>query len=154
MRRDVQEIFIKTKIQKQVMMFSATFTPEVKDICRKFMRKVQHPPQAATRDSCRQPEEADPSRSGTVLLGDHGRREDQGLGWTPQEAAIQPVCHLHQIGRQSQVPGRSSPEVRPQVGINLQRNGSGQEVLAILRTDLRCSEASKSSEPESLSPLT
>jgi ATP-dependent RNA helicase UAP56/SUB2 len=42
MRKDVQDIFYKTKPTKQVMMFSATFTPEVKDICRKFMRKVDN----------------------------------------------------------------------------------------------------------------
>ena len=40
MRKDVQDIFYKTKPNKQVMMFSATFTPETKEICRKFMRKV------------------------------------------------------------------------------------------------------------------
>ena len=41
MRQDIQEIFFKTKPQKQVMMFSATFTPEIKEICKKFMRKPQ-----------------------------------------------------------------------------------------------------------------
>lgn len=40
MRQEVQEIFLKTKQKKQVMMFSATFTPEIKEVCRKFMRKV------------------------------------------------------------------------------------------------------------------
>jgi ATP-dependent RNA helicase UAP56/SUB2 len=40
MRRDVQEIFRATPAQKQVMMFSATLSQEVRPICKKFM---QHP---------------------------------------------------------------------------------------------------------------
>jgi len=39
MRRDVQEIFRATPTQKQVMMFSATLSQEVRPICRKFMQK-------------------------------------------------------------------------------------------------------------------
>lgn len=38
MRGDVQAIFKTTPAKKQVMMFSATMTDEVKTICRKFMR--------------------------------------------------------------------------------------------------------------------
>ncbi|GJC97320.1 ATP-dependent RNA helicase SUB2 [Colletotrichum higginsianum] len=38
MRRDVQEIFRATPTQKQVMMFSATLSDEIKPICRKFMQ--------------------------------------------------------------------------------------------------------------------
>jgi ATP-dependent RNA helicase UAP56/SUB2 len=38
MRSDVQQIFKKTPHQKQVMMFSATMSAEVKNICRKFMK--------------------------------------------------------------------------------------------------------------------
>ena len=38
MRGDVQAIFKSTPPKKQVMMFSATMTDEVKTICRKFMR--------------------------------------------------------------------------------------------------------------------
>ena len=38
MRRDVQEIFRTTPMQKQVMMFSATLSDEIKPICRKFMQ--------------------------------------------------------------------------------------------------------------------
>jgi ATP-dependent RNA helicase UAP56/SUB2 len=37
MRGDVQAIFKTTPPTKQVMMFSATMSKEVKDICRKFM---------------------------------------------------------------------------------------------------------------------
>ncbi|CAM9162721.1 unnamed protein product, partial [Hapterophycus canaliculatus] len=36
MRAQVQEIFFKTPHTKQVMMFSATLSPEVRPICRKF----------------------------------------------------------------------------------------------------------------------
>lgn len=38
MRRDVQEIFRATPQQKQVMMFSATLSQEVRPICKKFMQ--------------------------------------------------------------------------------------------------------------------
>ncbi|MCJ1377858.1 Suppressor of the cold-sensitive snRNP biogenesis mutant brr1-1 [Xylographa soralifera] len=38
MRRAVQEIFRATPTQKQVMMFSATLSPEMILICRKFMK--------------------------------------------------------------------------------------------------------------------
>jgi len=37
MRRDVQEIFFATPHQKQVMMFSATLSNEVRPVCKKFM---------------------------------------------------------------------------------------------------------------------
>ncbi|MCJ1356542.1 MAG: Suppressor of the cold-sensitive snRNP biogenesis mutant brr1-1 [Icmadophila ericetorum] len=38
MRRDVQEIFRATPTQKQVMMFSATLSQEIRPICKKFMQ--------------------------------------------------------------------------------------------------------------------
>jgi ATP-dependent RNA helicase UAP56/SUB2 len=38
MRGDIQAIFKTTPHQKQVMMFSATLPPEVKNVCRKFMK--------------------------------------------------------------------------------------------------------------------
>lgn len=38
MRRDVQEIFRSTPAEKQVMMFSATLSQEIRPICKKFMR--------------------------------------------------------------------------------------------------------------------
>lgn len=38
MRRDVQEIFRSTPHQKQVMMFSATLSQEIRPICKKFMQ--------------------------------------------------------------------------------------------------------------------
>jgi ATP-dependent RNA helicase UAP56/SUB2 len=38
MRADVQNIFKQTPHEKQVMMFSATMSPEVKNICRRFMK--------------------------------------------------------------------------------------------------------------------
>ncbi|ORX76517.1 ATP-dependent RNA helicase uap56 [Anaeromyces robustus] len=37
MRRDVQEIFRNTKHQKQVMMFTATLSKEIRPVCKKFM---------------------------------------------------------------------------------------------------------------------
>lgn len=40
MRRDVQEIFKSTPHEKQVMMFSATLSKEVRPICKKFMQDV------------------------------------------------------------------------------------------------------------------
>ena len=38
MRADVQNIFKKTPYNKQVMMFSATLPPEIRDVCRKYMK--------------------------------------------------------------------------------------------------------------------
>jgi len=40
MRRDVQQIFRATPHEKQVMMFSATLSKEIRPVCRKF---TQHP---------------------------------------------------------------------------------------------------------------
>ena len=40
MRRDVQEIFRNTPHEKQVMMFSATLSKEIRAVCKKFMRNV------------------------------------------------------------------------------------------------------------------
>eukprot|EP00828_Plagiopyla_frontata_P010425 TRINITY_DN1555_c0_g1_i1.p1 TRINITY_DN1555_c0_g1~~TRINITY_DN1555_c0_g1_i1.p1 ORF type:complete len:451 (+),score=65.35 TRINITY_DN1555_c0_g1_i1:158-1510(+) len=39
MRGDVQTIFKKTPHNKQVMMFSATMSPAIRQVCRKFMQK-------------------------------------------------------------------------------------------------------------------
>lgn len=38
MRRDVQEIFRATPADKQVMMFSATLSQDIRPVCKKFMR--------------------------------------------------------------------------------------------------------------------
>lgn len=38
MRNHIQEVFVKTKHNKQVMMFSATMPPEIKKDCKKFMK--------------------------------------------------------------------------------------------------------------------
>lgn len=40
MRRDVQEIFRSTPHDKQVMMFSATLSKEIRPVCRKFCQDV------------------------------------------------------------------------------------------------------------------
>lgn len=40
MRGDVQEIFRMTPHEKQVMMFSATLSKDVRPVCRKFMQDV------------------------------------------------------------------------------------------------------------------
>lgn len=40
MRRDVQEIFKATPHEKQVMMFSATLSKEIRPVCKKFMQDV------------------------------------------------------------------------------------------------------------------
>merc|ERR1712070_1216491 len=39
MRKDVQQIFLETPKKKQVMMFSATFTKETRELCKKFMQE-------------------------------------------------------------------------------------------------------------------
>lgn len=40
MRRDVQDIFRQTPHEKQVMMFSATLSKEIRPVCKKFMQDV------------------------------------------------------------------------------------------------------------------
>lgn len=40
MRRDVQEIFKSTPHEKQVMMFSATLSKDIRPVCKKFMQDV------------------------------------------------------------------------------------------------------------------
>lgn len=42
MRSDVQEIFRMTPHEKQVMMFSATLSKEIRPVCKKFMQDVIH----------------------------------------------------------------------------------------------------------------
>jgi len=41
MRRQVQEVFKQTPMEKQVMMFSATISPEAREMCRKFSKKPE-----------------------------------------------------------------------------------------------------------------
>nr|POE44648.1 isoform 3 of dead-box atp-dependent rna helicase 15 [Quercus suber] len=40
MRRDVQEIFKMTPHDKQVMMFSATLSKEIRQVCKRFMQEI------------------------------------------------------------------------------------------------------------------
>ena len=40
MLRDVQEIFKMTPHEKQVLMFSATLSKEIRPVCKKFMQDV------------------------------------------------------------------------------------------------------------------
>ena len=47
MRRDVQEIFRATPHEKQVMMFSATLSKDIRPVCKKFMQDVRYSPSAA-----------------------------------------------------------------------------------------------------------
>jgi hypothetical protein len=46
MRGDVQDIFKMTPHDKQVMMFSATLSKEIRPICKKFMNDVSVPRRA------------------------------------------------------------------------------------------------------------
>jgi len=40
MKRDVQEIFTNNPHYKQVMMFTATLSKEIRPVCKKFMSTV------------------------------------------------------------------------------------------------------------------
>ncbi len=42
MRRDVQEIFKMTPHEKQVLMFSATLSKDIRPVCKKFMQDVSY----------------------------------------------------------------------------------------------------------------
>jgi len=39
MRKDIQDVFVSTPRKKQVMMFSATMSSEMRDVCKKFMNE-------------------------------------------------------------------------------------------------------------------
>jgi len=55
MRRDVQEIFKATPHEKQVMMFSATLSKDIRPVCKKFMQDVSiDSPLNVWHTSCRQ----------------------------------------------------------------------------------------------------
>ena len=55
MRRDVQEIFKATPHEKQVMMFSATLSKDIRPVCKKFMQDVSIDPSLNVwHTSCRQ----------------------------------------------------------------------------------------------------
>jgi len=41
MRKDVQEIFKMTPHEKQVLMFSATLSKDIRPVCKKFMQDVR-----------------------------------------------------------------------------------------------------------------
>ena len=43
MRKDIQDVFRTTRHEKQVMMFSATLSQEIRPICKKFMHNVRNP---------------------------------------------------------------------------------------------------------------
>uniref|UniRef100_A0A8C2MKZ9 RNA helicase n=1 Tax=Cricetulus griseus TaxID=10029 RepID=A0A8C2MKZ9_CRIGR len=73
MRRDVQEIFRMTPHEKQVMMFSATLSKEIRPVCRKFMQDVNTllpslPPLPAR---CLLPLLCDTHAEDTVLFSQH-----------------------------------------------------------------------------------
>ena len=40
MREDIQEIFLKTKPKKQVLMFTATLSEKMREVALKFMKDV------------------------------------------------------------------------------------------------------------------
>ena len=40
-RRAIQEVFRSTPIDKQVMMFTATLSPQAKAVCMKYMQNVK-----------------------------------------------------------------------------------------------------------------
>ena len=47
MRRDVQEIFRSTPHEKQVCMFSATLSKDIRPVCKKFMQDVREKVEAS-----------------------------------------------------------------------------------------------------------
>ncbi len=61
MRADVQEIFKMTPHDKQVMMFSATLSAEVRPVCKKFMSDVCPSPAPATLTRAPRPPLLSPS---------------------------------------------------------------------------------------------
>jgi len=72
MRRDVQEIFRNTPHEKQVMMFSATLSKEIRPVCKKFMQDVITPSFSSSYSS--QSSSYWPFRSNGVRSAAHCRR--------------------------------------------------------------------------------
>lgn len=66
MRADVQSIFRKTPHDKQVMMFSATLSPEIRPVVKKFMRDVRPSGGAGGGTSLRPPAGRRASRVATA----------------------------------------------------------------------------------------
>lgn len=88
MRRDVQEIFRATPRTKQVMMFSATLSKEIRPTCKKFMTNVRrllspksqtlniHVGATAAGDLRRRRDQAHLARSATTLCQARRSREE------------------------------------------------------------------------------
>lgn len=96
MRQDVQEIFVRTRPKKQVLMFSATMSEKNKEICLKFLKKVRskeprnHPNRRTTQTDAGRPE-AVPRRA---ARGD----EDQNARLAALGHHLQPGDRLHAEG--------------------------------------------------------
>ena len=67
MRGDVQDIFKMTPHDKQVMMFSATLSKEIRPICKKFMSDVS-PPRRAPAAAVTPPQPQLPLPLSSLLL--------------------------------------------------------------------------------------
>lgn len=86
MRAQVQEIFFKTPHTKQVMMFSATLSPEVRPICRKFCHeKVRcHTNITTTASASSRPSSS--SSTETIAAAENKRKSKKR---NPRPAAVQ-----------------------------------------------------------------
>ncbi|KAL7203986.1 hypothetical protein ACSBR2_017114 [Camellia fascicularis] len=105
MRRDVQEIFKMTPHDKQVMMFSATLTKEIRPVCKKFMQDVMSHDQFYLN--------LEESFSINLPVGANDAELEEGIIQHLAAAAAMGRAH-HHIARRDGPRSRSSVHGRPQ----------------------------------------
>ena len=116
MRRDVQEIFRATPHHKQVMMFSATLSKDIRNTCKKFMQSVSGRSRSvltpASRDLRRRRDQAYIARSSTVLPQARGEGEEPQAQRPFGRPRVQPGLYLCEVGFACYSARRASPGVQ------------------------------------------
>jgi len=128
MRADVQEIFKMTPHDKQVMMFSATLSAEVRPVCKKFMSDVCPSPAPATLTRAPRP----------PLLSPSGAAEPSVRAWpcdrsAQRRARLQPSSGAASPALQTAA-ARSPESTQPQHEAASRRPGALPHALAAPRT--------------------
>jgi len=104
MRRDIQDVFRATPHHKQVMMFSATLSQEIRPICKKFMQSVRpfsSRPNTAPGNLRRRRVKVDSPRIATILHPSPRSSKESQIKRLARCLGIQPSRHLCQERRSS-----------------------------------------------------
>jgi len=105
MRKDVQDIFRLSPHDKQVMMFSATLSKEVRPICKKFM---YNPLEIFINDS--------------NTFGARREPEEQKTRRSSRFPQLQPTCHLRQVQTESKSSEQDPPRDQLSFSLHLRRS--------------------------------